>query len=185
MAKWTVEGADGKTGVDVVVSVEALTEDEARADAAKMGLLVSSVHRSVADDDSLPENAQPAIEYAGRSTPPPQVLVRPHSDYPDIVRGEKWLSIVAVFVSALGGVQVIFGLLALIFAIIVALTRSLADKLEAVQVVLGPATMMVISGLLFIAIAAVLRMIGAVAMAVRDATLNTYLIERHLRQRAA
>lgn len=51
MHTWTVEGAGRRDGREVIVSVEAITEQEAEAEATSQGILVSSVHRSAVEPD--------------------------------------------------------------------------------------------------------------------------------------
>jgi hypothetical protein len=76
MHVWTVEGADERTGTDVVRSFDAITEEEAAEAAARQGILVASVRRSSLDDAPAPASTdefEAVVKREGRQFGPSPV----------------------------------------------------------------------------------------------------------------
>src|SRR3982750_2237387 len=102
MRRWTVEGADSKSGVDRIISVEALTRDEAEQAAQKEGLVVADVHLSSLE-------TQPLAAVGGGATAKPLSYRaagptgQEAPNYPGLLVGSVILRIFAIVYYVIGG----------------------------------------------------------------------------------
>jgi hypothetical protein len=100
MRQWTIEGADSATGEDRILSVEAMSREDAEQFAREQGILVSEVHESVtsdsleqlsaaaADRSRMRGHAAPVVQYA---TPAPYRRTTSIPEYEGITKGARLL----------------------------------------------------------------------------------------------
>ena len=158
--RWLVEAADSKTGMETEITVEARTEAEAERLARYNGLLVWKVSRVGA-------RPAPLVPYRG-----PEVAGPPQ--YVQVLRSAAWVRRLSVVVSAVGWIGFVTALGVFSFLCM----REAWDNWKSWRAWLLPATVAtwrwaaaaagcVIAG-------AVMRLMGAVALAIRDVARNTY-----------
>jgi hypothetical protein len=196
MPLWTVDGADKKTGKDIVQSIDAPTEHLARATALEMGILVADIHRSAADpleelgaavQASRSESPTPAasdaptLDYSTvRKNPSvpliptaaPAPLGYPTTpEYSDIITGVKWLRAIALITAILGWIGIAVAALALVMGLVVAVAGPGMGSIALGLPFVIPAS---IFGIAYLAVSAVLRLAASVALAVRDIARNSF-----------
>jgi hypothetical protein len=159
-AWWRVEGADGTTGADRLIRVQADGPAEAERQARAAGLLVSSVE---ADEDAggTAASAQPLDYRSGRRDAAPAL-----GPNPMIVRGYAALRVLA---HALRGVALLCLIGAGLVIVWPFVTRqsqfmAMADWLPVAASALTPAA----AGVVLVALAEALRMLGAIGLAVDE-----------------
>lgn len=161
--RWLVEAADSKTGMETEITVEARTEAEAERLARYNGLLVWKVSRVGA-------RPAPLVLYRG-----PEVAGPPQ--YVQVLRSAAWVRRLGIVVSAVGWIGFVLALGVFSFLCM----REGWDNWKSWRTWLVPAALAtwrwaaaaagcVIAG-------AVLRLTGAVALAIRDVARNTYRSE--------
>ncbi|HEY1687194.1 MAG TPA: hypothetical protein VGG19_20710 [Tepidisphaeraceae bacterium] len=153
MPIWTIEGADRNTGKDVIVSIDAPTEELARQEATEKGILVSEVHQSIADEPRRPGHTSQAM--------PPE--------YQDILRGNQLLSFFGSLLAALGWVGLLIAAAGLAYAIYWRIKGDM-EAFVGLEAFIGGLTYAVPC---FVG-AVILRMYGALAIAVRDIARNSF-----------
>jgi hypothetical protein len=193
--RYTVEGADARTGADRVLSVEADTRHEAEAQARAHGILVSEIHESSAQSDterierevaaamSQPPHRLTAAEelaamnparsghvqldYAG---PRRQNSVHP-PDYHGIIRGAALLRRFAA------GYALLAILLFVCAATLIALALYALSQTGATPVtvqVLAAGVVIMIGGVALLNRATLIRLSADLAIAQRDIARNSF-----------
>jgi hypothetical protein len=150
MRTWTIEGADKNTGADRVITIEALTEEEAAKEAGNSGLLVSAVHE-------LP----PAI------APRPITSATPR--YEDISKGSRTLDAIATIVFAIGILFIVVAIIG-VFVMAAAIYTRAPEAIVTVPIIFSS----LMTGVSLLIIAAIIRMFAALAVAIRDIAINSF-----------
>jgi hypothetical protein len=176
MPKWTVEGADKQSGLDLTSTIEAPTEARARQEAAGKGILVSSIHRSEMDPlDTITAVAEQLQRIGNTSigmhsadlAPARAPAGAPH--YKKILTGSKVLEIFGLLFLLLGALSAVaalgFGVLW-----IVELARAETVQESTKWIVLASA----LAAVTTLTIGALLRMTGSLGLAVRDLARNSF-----------
>ncbi len=158
--RWLIEAADSKTGLETEITVEARTEADAERLARYNGLLVSKVSRF----GPKPATIVPyrGVDVAG----PPK--------YRQLLRSAAWVRGQGLAVAGLGWV----GLLAAAGVFGFLCMRHGWDNWKSWRAWLVPASLATWSwaaaAAALVVVGSVLRLAGAVALAVRDVARNTY-----------
>jgi hypothetical protein len=162
--RWDVEGADTTTGKDVRLTVEAVTREEAERLARYNGILVATVSRP-APAPSIDYEPPPAAAAPGTGPP----------EYPDLLFAARWLRRLSHVTAGFG---LLYALGAMTYLLATVFSRPFPRLLDYVlEVLFGsptsllPITLMALG--CFIT-AAVLRLLGGLAMARRDLARNSF-----------
>jgi len=158
--RWLIEAADSKTGMETEITVEARTEADAERLARYNGLLVWKVSR-------VGPRPAPLVPYRG-----PEVAGPPQ--YAQVLRSAAWVRRLSIVVSAVGWVGFVTALGVFSFLCM----REGWDNWKAWRAWLVPATvatwLWAAAAACCVIAGAVLRMMGAVALAIRDVARNTW-----------
>ena len=175
--RWTVQGADSATGRERSVTVEASTREEAEAQAAYNGLLVSG--SSPAGSATPPASRSGAVATAERPagrvnhTPPASAPAAAHApDYADILKGAKALRGLATFANVLA--VVFFILAAVLFIVPLAASKHGPPKPADFAAGLASALPAAGFGVAMLITSALLLMFASMGLALRDLTRNSF-----------
>jgi hypothetical protein len=184
--RWTVEGADEKTGLDVTVTFEARSLDDAMDLARANGILPADGYPSGSRTPKAPplSYASPAVATARPMTsapsqvpsvhPIPVVPVVPAApaipEYKPILQGAKWLGTIAAILYVVAALCFLGA--AITFLAWLGGTTSMTG-LRAIESVAG-SVQLLIGGFECLAAGAVIRMLAYLALAVRDIARNSW-----------
>lgn len=152
--RYNIEGADGTTGRDVSINVEADSEEQAEAQAASSGILVSKVYPAKVKGAPLSYASHAEAQSAPR--------------YRAIVKGARLLDVFAIIANALGLLAVVCGV-----GVGILVGGTSGNKLIGVSI----AAVGLAYAIILFVVAAFLKMQGALALAVRDIAINTSRIK--------
>lgn len=191
--KWMVEGADSRTGKDIIITVDAPNRAQAEQLAGYNGVLVSTIKEQPATTTPAEdfaayhltpeEDAQPPQrpERKERAERPERAERYPTASeqrtsvptmvpaYTEIINGAQWLNGLAVFAGAAGWVCLL--------AFMLLVGKALIRKEEGAVLLWIPSAA---GGALFCLVAAAfLRTSAAIALAVRDIARNTFVNKKN------
>ena len=154
--RWQISGARADSGDEVNLAVEASDQAEAEHIARNKGLLVSSIRPldGPAAREELSAGGGAAPEYAG------------------IVSGARWLRVLASCAEIVGAIYVVFGILVPLWMVVFPDPdpKSALDLAGALIIIVFA----VISGVMFLGTAVVLRMLAELGVAHRDLVRNSF-----------
>jgi hypothetical protein len=146
---WIVRGIDATTGAERHTEIDAPTQKDAAIAARNAGILVTSMKQRAAEWTSLPDRA-PSYE--------PDVLPSKTEGFPDyeaIVDSAEWLSVFAAMSAICGVAAVIAGVVMLV-------------NCSEHPGFLGAGIGLIVGGLFYLGLSAILKMLRAMGLALRD-----------------
>jgi uncharacterized membrane protein len=170
--RYRVSGANQFTGEEISTTIEADDEQATEAIARAKGILVSEI---VAEPiPQVPESDLAAVAAAARESgaktliPTYESIKRPPERYRDITRGAAVLKILAILAYVAAGL-----------CVLIAIISALANLSQSSSFLPAAAEWLAVGmwlfiGLFWFAVAALLAMVGAVGLAVRDIANNSF-----------
>jgi len=174
--RYRVSGANQVTGGEISLTVDAEDEAAAEAVARAKGILVADVVPeripSLPDAD-LASAVAAARQRAGKMVVPMyEGAKRAPTRYGEITRGAMVLRVLAILAYVAGGACVLF---AFYLATQIGGRPSMAG-IPSSAIDWVPVVMLMLTGLFYIAIGALLSMLGAVGLAIRDMANNSFRV---------
>lgn len=176
MRDFRVAGRVKATGGNITLTIPAKDEAEAIEAAGKKGIVVSRVTAvGVTESPPLPSASVPSV-LAYRAPSKPSKLAAPQNDYPEIAQGNRLLKLAARVLMIFGWIGIVAAVIGLIGAIIALVSPASANSLDASNRLAASLAISLVGLCYAIASfvgAIILKMYGALAMAVRDIAVNT------------
>ena len=157
--RFRITGSNRATGHELSTTIEAATESQAREIAAH-SMTITEIHEE--EDPLTVDYASPPREDVPARLPPKPVQPAAAPDYGAIKRGALVLTILAVLCYVGGAISLLFG-----FAILLlSSNHSQFDTATAITLILGTISSFITG--------AVLEMLAAIGIAVRDIARNSF-----------
>ena len=167
--RWVIEAVDSRTGLDTEMTVEALTATEAERLARYNGLLVANVYKH-GFVRRFKRPTPPVMPYA-----PPRPLEPGPPSYAQVLRDARWVRRLGQAVSALGWVGVFGAAAWFAYLATKAGAGNWRDWKHWLVVPAAVAWRYALVGAACVLTGAVLRLLGATALAMRDVARNTFV----------